>query len=192
MIDVVFKLENSNGIYFSPDPLPVTIALLNYSTGNSDFNLVFTLVNDRVDSVRTFEITKANIFIESNEKITKTLKFSPPRPGFYCVSCTINDRLIRSMLFGYDPEKTETRLTRERDFNEFWFQHNRDLAAVQPGYKMIKSDQSTAELDVYLVELMCLDICRSCGRVWSGQMLRRLTFAKVNRFLSYCDTFRWP
>jgi len=153
LMDITFQVD-SNGIYFYPDPLPVGINLHNYSQIDLDLNLVLTLANDRVDTVRTFEAREDSMFIRSKSKIAVTETFSPPRPGFYRVICTINDSLIQSMVFGYSPEIIETPLTREADFNEFWNQRKQDLAVIAPDYKMMKSEQSNAELDVYLVEMM--------------------------------------
>jgi cephalosporin-C deacetylase-like acetyl esterase len=153
LIGITFKLDNPNGIYFSPGPLPVTMNITNYSQTDYEMDIVVELVNDRVDSVRVLESIKKTIRVDGKGDILKAVTFSPPPPGFYRAVCTLNGSLKKSMVFGYEPEKIVTPLTREPDFEEFWRQRKRELARVAPEFKVTKSDRSTEDVDVYLVEM---------------------------------------
>jgi len=159
LLDISFTPGNSNGVSFSPGPLSVMVNIRNYSSKDVEPHAVFALVNDRVDSARLIESVTGTLRIRGKEEIFKSVAFTPPQPGFYRVACTLEDSLKKSMVFGYEPEKIVTPLTREPDFEEFWGQRKRDLARVDPEFKVTRSDPSTVDVDVYLVEM------RSYGQV---------------------------
>lgn len=87
----------------------------------------------------------------------EAIELHPPEPGFYRVTCMLddgsNEPVSKSMIFGYDPEKIQTELTREDDFEDFWRKRRQELAKVKPSFKVTKSDRSTEDVDVYLVEM---------------------------------------
>ena len=154
LIGIRFKLENSNGIYFSPGPLPVTINMRNHSCEDYELEAMFELVNDRVDSVRVLERIQQTIDISAKGEISKTIEFAPPPPpGFYHIVCTLNDSFEKTMVLGYEPEKIVSPITREADFDEFWKKRKQELADVAPEFKMTKNGRSTDRVDVYLVEM---------------------------------------
>lgn len=152
-IDITFKLEDAGGLYFSPDPLPATIRIQNFSTTPFTLNAVFELRNDRIDSTRILHSVKEAFVVNAQDHAIKSLTFAPPEPGFYYVTCTLNDSYTKSMLFGYDPEKIVTPITREPDFEQFWQDRKTELAAVEPNFKVTKTDRSNDKLDVYLVDM---------------------------------------
>ena len=57
------------------------------------------------------------------------------------------------MFFGYDPEKIKPELTCEDDFDDFWDERKRELKDVDPGFKVTRTERSSDDLDVYLVEM---------------------------------------
>jgi cephalosporin-C deacetylase len=159
LTDITFTPRNSNGIFFSPGPLSVTLNIRNYSKMDLKPDAVFALVNDRVDSVRVLENIRNPLSIRGKSDFSKSVAFHPPQPGFYRVVCTLDDSVKKSMVFGYDPEKIITALTREPDFEEFWRRRKLELARVTPEFKVTRYDTSASEIEVYLVEM------RSYGHV---------------------------
>jgi len=153
VMDIEFKLENSNGIYFSPDPLPVTVTIKNNSSAAHELNAKFEITNDRVDEMRILETINKRISISGQGQVSQAIKFSSPPPGFYHVVCTLNNSLTKSLTLGYDPEKIVSPLTREPDFGAFWKERKQDLADVAPQFKVTKDERSTDTVDVYLVEM---------------------------------------
>ena len=154
VIDIQFKLGHANGIYGPPAPLPVTIAIENHTYTDYELKATFELVNDRVDAGRrVLETQKTTVRVESKGTVSQSIAFASPPPGFYYVVCTLNDTLKKSMIFGYEPEKIVSPLTREADFKRFWQDRKQDLAKVAPQFKVTKSDRSTDTLDVYLVQM---------------------------------------
>lgn len=152
-IDITFELQDSDGIYFAPEPLPASIRIQNQSSSAFTISVVFELTNDRVDSTRVLHSITDTFILNAKDDVVKFLNFPPPDPGFYYVTCTLNDSYAKSMLFGYDPEKIITQLTRQPDFEQFWQDRKKELSAVEPNFKLTKSDRSTDKLDVYLVEM---------------------------------------
>jgi hypothetical protein len=82
LIEIQFKLKNSNGIYISPEPLAVTINIKNHSYTDYELDAMFELMNDRVDSVRVSKSIKKTVHIDGKDEASKTIKFAPPPPDF--------------------------------------------------------------------------------------------------------------
>ncbi len=163
ILDFRFKPGSSNGIYFSPKPLPVTMEFANHSRQTYNFQLRCILRSDKVNDDKVLDSRTMNIQFKKNSDFAKTIDFNPPGPGFYRVICMLKngkENLIeQSMILGYDPEKIRTELTRNMDFDDFWKKRKQELAEVKPCFKVTQSDLSTEELNVYLVEM------RSYGNV---------------------------
>ncbi|NQT25320.1 acetylxylan esterase [candidate division KSB1 bacterium] len=163
MLDVNFDLENSDGIYHSPDLLPVTLSIQNHSGENNQVIYECTLKSDCVDKELIFNSKKRIVQITGENELTEVYKFYPPSPGFYRIVTTLSDtngsKITKSIMLGYDPEKIKTEITREDNFEDFWRERKQELGRVDPAFKMIRSDMSTDEVDVYLVEM------RSYGNV---------------------------
>jgi cephalosporin-C deacetylase-like acetyl esterase len=163
VLDLRFELLNSNGIYASPGPLPVNMEVANHSTQPYDLQLHCILKSDVVDDNKVLDSRTIDLQLKQGSVVIKKIDLDPPGPGFYRVLCTLKEGektlTEKLMIFGYDPEKIQTKLTRQKDFEDFWKQRKQELSAVDPDFKVTKSDKSTEELDVYLVEM------RSYGNV---------------------------
>ncbi len=126
-----------------------------------------TLASDLVGDTSAIDSTRTRIRVDAKSSVEKTVKLNPGSPGFYRVTCTLGDgkdeAITKSMFFGYDPEKMEAELTRADDFDEFWRKRKQELAGVKPNFKVTKSNRSTAELNVYLVEMRSLGNVRIRG-----------------------------
>ncbi len=152
-IDIEFTLGSSNGLYFSPDPLALTVKIDNHSHVEHELNVLFELVDDTVNSACVLQRCEKVISINGKGTISIVIEFASPPPGFYRVICTRNDSVKKNMVLGYAPEKIASPLTREADFERFWKALKQDLAAVAPEYKVTRSDRSTDNIDVYLVTM---------------------------------------
>ncbi len=158
-LDLQFKPKTHDGIFFPPAPIAVSLELNNYSKSVYNSIAGCTLTTDRIDSVGIVEEKQVIFNVAGNKSKTKAVEFVPPKPGFYRLIVTLQDNLQYSMVLGYDVENIDTPLTRPDDFAGFWQQRKKGLAGVQPEYRVTKSDRSTGELDVFLVEM------RSYGNV---------------------------
>ena len=153
VIRISFQPISKDGLYFSSEPVSATVTINNFSSGDVSLTARFELLNDRVDSVQVYQSSEKALTIPAKSKVEEKIAFTAPGPGFYFIKCTINDSLHKKMLFGYEPEKIQTPLTRPADFQEFWAARKQELAAVPPEFKVSKSDESTDKLDIYLVEM---------------------------------------
>jgi cephalosporin-C deacetylase len=162
-LEMTVDIPYSDGIYFSPNPLPVSVNIQNYSINDYQMSVVCTLKSDRVDKEIVFATKQANVIVNGKSDLTKTFEFIPPGPGFYRVVTKLahNKKTIvqKSIMLGYGPEKIKTELTQKKGFEDFWEKRKQDLANVNPEFKVTKSDRSTKDLDVFLVEM------RSYGNV---------------------------
>jgi len=157
MIDLSFQPGDSDGVFTSPGPLPITLKITNNSSKKCSLNLECTLKSDLFDDDSIIDKIKVGVDIDRNSNVHKTINLDPPSPGFYKVTCALGDgednTAERSMFFGYDPEKIGPDLTREDDFDAFWDERVRELNDVDPRFDVTKSDRSSEELYVYLVEM---------------------------------------
>ena len=157
MLEVNFHVVKFDGIYHSPGPLAVNLKISNKSNLKLKTAIVCTLKSDLFDDDVVIDSKKLHVQIDSKGDVLRTIKFHPSAAGFYKVTCTYGrdkDELVsKSMFFGYDPVKIKTALTREDDFDDFWVKCRGRLDGIKPQFKVTKSDRSTADLNVYLVEM---------------------------------------
>jgi cephalosporin-C deacetylase len=118
---------------------------------------------------------KVEIFSDFGESIsTQSLEISLPRkktqhfsfpitdiqPGFYKVKVSFtNEEVVRKSTFnfGYEPEKIISPMNRQEDFDDYWKRAKKELAAVDPQYKITRMDSlCTDRRNVYLVEMRSL------------------------------------
>ncbi len=82
------------------------------------------------------------------------------KPGFYKVTAGVQSNMVTKQIvvnFGYEPEKIVSPADPQPDFNEFWDRAKKELAAVDPQFKLIKIDSlCTEKHNVYLVEMRSL------------------------------------
>lgn len=75
-------------------------------------------------------------------------------PGFYRATCFLNDKNVRSFIFGIDPFKIVSLPDKQPDYDQFWQAAKDQLAAVDMNANLIEIDsKSTDKRKVYLVEM---------------------------------------
>ncbi len=87
--------------------------------------------------------------------------FRPLPPGFYIahVALTGNGGYVLSQRNGFAvaPDKVPYQTTRPPDFDQYWAKTKAELARVAPDFQVkLDSQRSTANVDVYLVEMKSL------------------------------------
>jgi len=101
--------------------------------------------------------------IDANRSYANDLKLENDRTvaGFYQLRLIVtankyNDTLFYS--YGVDPEKIYSNVNRPTDFDQFWEDAKRDLVNIDPKFRVTRrGDQSTRDVDVFLVEFQSLD-----------------------------------
>lgn len=153
LIDIEFTPGKANGIFVSPEPLAVTVQIKNHARTECELDVRFELKNDRVDFVRVLESVQDTVLIKGEGVVSRTVQFASPPPGFYHMVCTLNHRVKKAMVLGYEPEKIVSPITRQADFDRFWQERKHALSRVAPAFKVTRSDRSTDAVEVYLVEM---------------------------------------
>lgn len=163
LLEVSFEIGDSDGIYHSPEAISVGLKIANKSISKITAEIVCTLKSDLIDEDVVIDSERINVEVGVDAEVSRMVMFRPASAGFYKVTCTSGqggDEVVsKSMMFGYDPDKFDTPLTREDDFDEFWVKCRRRLDGIRPQFKVTKSNRSTDDLNVYLVEM------RSYGNV---------------------------
>ena len=155
-LKMIFPTENQ--VLVNGQKLNFSITLSNSSIINLTSKVEFSLLNDFNDTVLVW-----NEPIKLLAGKSKTFKFEKPivNPGFYNLYVTIKSNLLnfsKSYAFGIDPEKIVSPTDIPADFDSFWMRAKKELAAVDPQFKLIKKDSlCTAKRDVYLVEMRSLE-----------------------------------
>lgn len=108
-------------------------------------------------------LNKEAFDIKLGPKSSKKIVFDMPgqRSGFYKVNFIVNvsdyDDTIRRV-FGVSPEQIRSNTPKPPDFEEFWENTKKELAKVEPNFKMIeRPDLERDGTDVFLVEMQSLD-----------------------------------
>lgn len=188
----VFDSGGNGGIYFSPIDI-TTKGVSDFITfapafrqedrifhGSPDVEIPVEVKNDfRKDLTGTVTLKVVSDFGDEIATITQDVKvkkghealFTFPlrnlTPGFYRATAKINSTYASKEIrfnFGFEPEKIVSPPDPKPDFNEFWAAAKKELAAVDPHYKLIKKDSlCTAGHNVYLVEMRSLGNARIHG-----------------------------
>ena len=75
-------------------------------------------------------------------------------PGFYRAVCFVNDKNVRSFIFGIDPFQIVSLPDKQPDYDAFWQAAKDQLAAIDMNPRLIElPNKSTDKRKVYLVEL---------------------------------------
>lgn len=181
----VFDLHGGGGLYSKPASFSVR-GLGDYLTIRPVFNepdQIFQASADpglsisldfksgkKLDGKLTLSITSdlgieiANLskdmVLEGKGKYQAHFQIPSIEPGFYRVKAVFDGELAYKTMdfaFGYAPEKIVSPPDPQPDFKQFWDDARKELAAVDPQFKMIKVDSlCTSKRNVYLVEMRSL------------------------------------
>ncbi|MDD2792249.1 MAG: acetylxylan esterase [Sediminibacterium sp.] len=113
-------------------------------------------------------------------------------PGFYQMSVIVSaNRYADTLHFGYgvDPEKIYSNVNRPADFDQFWDDARRDLINIDPKFRVTRrGDQSTRDVDVFMVEFQSLDMQTIRG--WLSVPKERGRFKVLYELPGYLEEMR--
>ena len=154
-IEPVF--EHADRIFKGTNNVNIQIELKNDFTKPFAGKLELKIVSDFNKEINNFQ---KNITIKRNK--TTLINFTVPgiEPGFYKALVTFNNDMVTkktSFMFGYEPEKIISPPNPQPDFANYWNRAKKELASVDPQFKVLKIDSlCTARRNVYLVEMRSL------------------------------------
>ena len=112
--------------------------------------------------------------------------------GFYQLTIIIvANKYSDTLYFGYgvDPEKIYSNVNRPADFDQFWDDAKKDLINIDPKFRVTRrGDQSTREVDVFLVEFQSLDLQTIRG--WLSVPKEKGKFRVLYELPGYLDDMR--
>lgn len=154
-IEPVF--QNTDRIFLSPEPVVLKISLKNDFIRNIEGTFTADITSDIGDAVLKIE---KPLVLKKSKAIEVVVPLTSLKPGFYKVTGTFKSNEVSkstNFMFGIDPEKIVSPTERQADFDNYWMRAKRELAAVDPQYKVIKVDSlCTARRNIYLVEMRSL------------------------------------
>ena len=184
-LDVTFK--EPDHIILGGKDVVIPITVKNDFKEKCNFMLSLVVASDFKK-----EISSQSQAIKLGKNSVKDISFklSDLEPGFYNAIVKLEGEgvaKINSFSFGVNPEKIVSPTDRQPDFQNYWDRARRELAAVDPQFKVIKADSlCTASRNIYLVEM------RSLGNVlvrgWYGVPVKAGKYPAILHVQGYSGT----
>jgi cephalosporin-C deacetylase len=162
--------------------LPVTVM----SAGEDSFDgrLVLTVRSDFGDPV--FQRSKP-VRLRRNASASAAFKIDGLKPGFYRATAVFEAASFskrHEFGFGVDPERIQSPPDRPSDFQAYWDRARRELAAVDPQFRVIRVDSlCSPDRNVFLVEMRSLQNVLIRG--WYGAPARPGRFPAILHVQGY-------
>jgi len=182
-------LSKPEAIYSSSEKVIPTFTFTNNSGENLNAKVVCLVYTDQKQEVSKNE---QQVKIPDNSQADVKFEFGPLQAGFYSVKYLLitdlgSDTLSDFIGFGVDPTSIKPALTRPADFDAYWNNARKELAAVKPRFKMIpKKEYSTKTKDVYLVEMYSLG--NALIRGWYSVPVRKGKYPVMLRVQGYSSS----
>lgn len=155
-VDLSIEPGNPDFIFLNEDII-FPIKINNDSKHNIKGQVEYCIKNDFGDIIWT---SQQNVSLPKQKTRTITLNKGRLAPGFYTIYIDLSSEIVnlsKSFSFGVDPEKIVSPTEIPADFENYWMRAKRELAAVDPQFKLIYKDSlSNEKRDVYLVEMRSL------------------------------------
>jgi cephalosporin-C deacetylase len=156
VISPAFK--ETNRIVVTRDPVNLPIMLKNTSSKTLKGKMVIQITTDFKEKIT--EQTVDNISIPKKSQKIQNIPLGKLAAGFYSVTVSfqgIEANTTTRFNFGVNPEEIISPLDRRDDFENYWDRAKKELAAVDPQYKLIRIDSlCTPEKEWYLLEMRSL------------------------------------
>ena len=152
----VFPVENR--IFTDEKKVDFGINIDNQSATPIKGSIEFRLVNDFNEEIASWQ---EPLNLRASKLKTLKIKKVSYNPGFYTLLINLKSPIhnaSQKVAFGVCPEKIVSPTDRQPDFENFWIRAKRELAAVDPQFKMIRQDSMCNDKrEVFLVEMRSLD-----------------------------------
>jgi cephalosporin-C deacetylase-like acetyl esterase len=156
IISPAFK--ESNRILLTHDPINLPVSLKNTSSGKLKGKLMVQVTTDFKEKIA--ERTVDNISISKKSTKIQNIALGKLPAGFYSVAVSFQGteaNAIKKFNFGVNPEEIISPPDRQNDFENYWERAKKELAAVNPQYKLIRIDSiCTPDKEWYLLEMRSL------------------------------------
>lgn len=155
-INAQFKRDNH--LFLDNEKVSLSLLIRNTSKYKIDGIINYHLLNDFNDTISAWN---DSFQIGANNNKLVNINKGNISPGFYKIYVDFKSKTFNmSKVFdiGVEPEKIISPQDRALDFDNFWSRAKKELASVDPQFRLIQNDSlSTDKRDVYLVEMRSLD-----------------------------------
>ena len=152
------QFTRENQLFLNNEKVTFPIELSNKSKFDISGSFEYTILSDFGDTV---SVVNQKVSVKSKSKKTFEIEKNNIKPGFYSIRFEFKSRLFNittTYNIGVEPEMIISPTDRRADFENFWMRAKRDLAAVDPRFKIIRKDSLCTNMrDVYLVEMRSLE-----------------------------------
>ncbi|MDD2797637.1 MAG: acetylxylan esterase [Bacteroidales bacterium] len=157
MFRIIPMFHTKNRVATGVSSVDMPLEVQNMSTTPIVGTLKYYVLSDFFDTIAVKEIP---IKVLPKTKHIFSSKLEHPTPGVYLVMAVVTSEQVNKKIkfnFIYEPEKMRSKDDTPSDMKEFWNRAHKELAAVDPQYKMTKVDSlSSTSRDCYLVEMRSL------------------------------------
>ncbi len=141
-----------DGVFSAAEPVDLTVDLR--ADKPCEGTVTLTVATDFGEEFCTLAESYA---LEADGALTLHFRPEIDRAGFYRARVTCDGETVREFNFGYDPEHIVSAPDAKKDLRKFWYKALRELAAVDPEYRLTRLDERcTARRETYLVEMKSL------------------------------------
>ncbi|MDX2189798.1 MAG: acetylxylan esterase, partial [Bacteroidota bacterium] len=151
------KFPQSNRIFLNNASISIPLNITYSGSYSIEGKVVIKVLSDF--GKLAYE-TKLDLSLPKNSKKTIDIPLGKLEPGFYNASINVESATSNKSIqfaFGVDPEKIVSPTDRQPDFENYWNRAKKELAAVDPQYKLILVDSLSKESrNVYVVEMRSL------------------------------------
>ena len=144
-------------LFLEKGTIRIPIKITNQMKTSLKGTVTLKLLSDFGSSVAVVNLP---VSVKAGKSTTLTLVAGELAPGFYNGSFLFsgeNNNKKMDFSIGVRPEEIVSPTDRPDDFDTYWMRAKRELAAVDPQFKLIRQDSlSTAAKEVYLVEMRSL------------------------------------
>ncbi len=157
LLTIRLTVEPKNHIFLNTKRIILPVELSNESDEPVAGELTLEVMSDFREPILK-KTEKVKVGAKSKKKLT--LSLPAPAPGFYNGALSFQSLLVTKQhrfAFGVDPERIVSPVDAPADFSDYWVRAKKELAAVDPQYRLIPIDSlSTAKRQVLLVEMRSL------------------------------------
>ncbi len=151
------KFAREDHLFPDKGAIKIPIQVTNKTKSAIKGSLILKLLSDFGETVKILEVP---LSVKANGSFLMNLEPGILAPGFYNASVIYSSETNNKKMdfsFGVRPEEIVSPLDRPADFDNYWMRAKKELAAVDPQFKMIRQDSlCTSEKEVFLVEMRSL------------------------------------
>lgn len=142
-----------NGSKFWPQGSNPSFTLELQNLGTENLNIPVSAILTRDNGEAVDNVDQITV-VEPGAKSEFTFELGVLDPGMYRIAVIAGTRLVDSFNIVCNPEGIKAPTDAQADFNEFWNSAIRQLAGVEPSYKLTElTEKSGTKRKIYLVEM---------------------------------------